>query len=77
MEETVKEAVKKATIPLLAEIEAYKYEKLTWKINYEDLYKKYENVYQQNEFNKKAGTLGWITSGVELFLLILTWSIPK
>jgi hypothetical protein len=70
MEETTKQAVKKATVPLLAEIEALKYEKLTWNINYVKLYDSYESL-------KIWNLSGWVVSGTELVLLILSWTLPR
>lgn len=77
LEETVEQAVKDATIELLAEIEALKKERDMWNDNYIIVFdlnlgleKKYNTLQNWN-------TAGWITAGVELAVLILSWTLHK
>jgi len=75
LEETVKQAVKEATVPLLAEISALQTEVLLYKTNYGTIFGNYSTL--QTNYNSLKGwnKAGWIISFTELTILILSWTL--
>ena len=70
LEDSVRHAVKDATIPLLAEISALNFERNAYRDNYTEVYNSYQTV-------QKWNIAGWSISAIELAILIVSWTIPK